>query len=277
MGRVGLCTIAFKQFEVSDIISIAARTGASALEIWGQPPHISYPLDYQKLEATRTEAERNNLDPVVFGSYYRPGKPVEYNGVVVDLENQIEAARILGSQMIRIWAGDDNPGTIGEQAETKIIDAIRRFADSAADSGMETILERHNNSLTHGWDSPRRLLERIDHDHVFLNYQIPYPMPESDLAERSIGDYRRLLPLAKQAHMQNYQRSETGELERTFLDSGVVDYGELPSAITESGYDGYLMIEFCALDVDHLTDRNRSAYIDAIGRDTEYLETLLPG
>lgn len=277
MGRVGLCTIAFKELAINEVIAIAARTGAEAIEVWGQPPHVAYPLDYRQLEATRLEAERNKLDLAVYGSYFRPGKSEVFDGVAVDAENQIDAARILGARIIRIWPGNDNPGVVGAKAELSIIDDIRRFADAAANAGIETVLERHNNTLTHGWDAPEKLLDRIAHDHVFLNYQIPYPMPEAEYAERSIEDFRKYLPLSRHAHIQNYHQSPSGELERTFLEHGVVDYRELGTAVEDSGFRGYLMIEFSALSSDESGDRTHTELIEAVGTDIDYLDSLLIG
>ncbi len=268
MGRAGLCTIAFKTRPLFDVVSIASDVGASTLEIWGQPPHVDYPLDMTALESVRSAAERKGLAFSVFGSYFQPGKTVAFNGVVLTVDNQVAAAEALGASFIRVWAGSKNPVEVTAKEKAKWYDEIRRFACAAAEAGIDTVLERHTGSLTHGWDAPARVLAEIDHPHVFLNYQIAYPMPTREYRVRSVEDYTRLLPLSRHAHLQNYRETSDGSLVRTLLDRGIVDYGRLGLVARRSGYGGSFMVEFPAEIREGMTA------MEAVASDIAYIESL---
>jgi sugar phosphate isomerase/epimerase len=268
MKRAGLCTIAFKTRAVEDVVSIAADTGASCLELWGQPPHVSYPIDQAELEALGQTAQSRGVPIVTFGSYFQPGKDVVFDGVAVTIENQVLAASRVGATLIRIWPGSKDPAGATANEKRRWYEEIRRFADAAAEAGIDTVLERHSGTLTHGWNGPFEALGEIDHPHVHLNYQIAYPMPVNEYPEHSVADYLRLLPLSRHAHIQNYIETPAGPLKRTLLDRGVVDYSRLGTACTEADYPGSLMIEFPA-DI-----RGGMNAVDAVAADIAYLDSL---
>ena len=268
--KAGLCTIALQETPLVEVIRIASDAGASAVEVWGQPPHVSYPVDRSALESARNEAVRTGVEIVAFGSYFQPGKEVAYDGVRVDVQNQIEAANALGARLIRIWAGSATYDETREVERHAVYDSIRAFGDKAGTAGMGVVLERHSESLTHGWDAPLQVLDEIARRNVSLNYQIPYPESVDAYKERSVNDYRTLLPRSSHAHLQNYTVTNEDGLIRTLLKDGIIDYSELGQAARVAGYDGCFMVEFPA------EARGELSIVEAIADDVAFIESLSP-
>ena len=44
--KLGLCTIAFQEKPLEEVIDIAADHGFDGIELWGKPPHL--PEDYDE-------------------------------------------------------------------------------------------------------------------------------------------------------------------------------------------------------------------------------------
>ena len=253
--RVGVCSIAFKERSAADALRAIAAAGADSVELWGQPPHLPYPVDEAWCADLREQASEMGLSFSALGSYYCPGSHPAYDGHPVTKENQLAAARALGAPIVRIWPGSAARRDTEPAERKRLYAEIRNFADAAGDAGILVVLERHVGSLTEGWDAPLTVLDEIGHANVALNYQVVYPAPREDLTTRAVPDYRRLLPHARHAHLQNYVAAAGDRPPRTLIADGVVDYGELGAAARESGYDGSFMIEFpaderCGMSVD---------------------------
>ncbi len=244
--RVGICSIAFKERSAVEALRAIAAAGADSVELWGQPPHLPYPVDEGWCAALREQAGELGLSFCALGSYYRPGGHPSYGGRPVTKENQLAAARALGAQIVRIWPGSASRQATAPAARERLYAEIRDFADAARDAGIVVVLERHAGSLTEGWEAPLTVLQEIGHPAVALNYQVVYPAPREELTSRAVTDYRRLLPHSRHAHLQNYSAAAGDRPPRTLVADGVVDYGRLGAAARECGYDGAFMIEFPA-------------------------------
>jgi 3-dehydroshikimate dehydratase len=268
MAKAGLCTIAYNKKSVTAVLDLAAKAGADGVEIWGQPDHVRYPLDPAQLRAIREHAEALALEICALGSYYRAGGAVEYAGVKLDARNQIRLARDLGAPLVRIWPGSKSRARCTDAELRRVIDDIRVFADHAADSRVGVVLERHEGTITEGWEGIAELMAEIGHENVALNYQIASSTSEEDLEDRGVEDYTALLPRARHAHLQNYLPLEDGSLKRSFLDSGLVDYSRLGEVARACGYRGYFMVEFPADLNEGLTD------VETLRRDIDFIKGL---
>ncbi len=244
--RVGVCSIAFKERSAAGALRAIAAAGADSVELWGQPPHLPYPVDEAWCADLREQASGLGLSFCALGSYYCPGRHPCYDGHPVTQENQLAAARALGAPIVRIWPGSAAHDATEPAERERLYAEIRDLADAAGDVDILVVLERHVGSLTEGWDAPLTVLAEVDHANVALNYQVVYPAPSDELATRAVPDYRRLLPHSRHAHLQNYVATAGERPPRTLIADGVVDYGELGAAARESGYDGAFMIEFPA-------------------------------
>ena len=243
---VGVCSIAFKDRSAREALQAIAKTGADSVELWGQPPHLPFPIDVDWCQRLREEAEELSLRFCALGSYYRPGAHPTYSGHEVTKENQLVAAQALGASILRIWPGENCYADTTRLERGQLYAEIRDLADAAQDMGIKVVLERHVGSLTEGWEAPLTVLSEIDHRAVSLNYQVVYPAPEEELRSLSITDYKILLPYALHAHLQNYCPAKSGQLRRTLISEGMVDYSMLSQTAIESNYKGSFMIEFPA-------------------------------
>ncbi|MFW5745526.1 MAG: sugar phosphate isomerase/epimerase family protein [Spirochaetota bacterium] len=266
--KAGVCTIAFKDRPLEEALAVIRDAGARGIELWGRAPHL--PADQAGRRALRRRIGEAGLELCALGSYYRPegfggdrrSEP-EADPVFV-----LEAARDLGAPVVRIWAGarDYEACVLDERAA--IVEEIRRFADEAAGCGVKVVLERHNGTLTNSWDSAGRVIDEIAHENVALCYQVPYPAPPDELRARTAADIDRLLPLSGHAHLQNYAVASDGTLPRTLLGEGVVDYTPLTAAIARSGYEGWAMVEFVAVE------RGGRSQAEALAADVRFIDSL---
>lgn len=268
MFEAGLCTIAFRDRPVGEVVDLAAEAGADAVEVWGRPPHVNYPLDPPALEALVERARRRGVEVAALGSYYRAGAETAFDGVAVTPANQVELAERLDADVIRIWAGDKNLEQCAEHEVEAVCRDVRTFARRADRAGKTVVLERHENTLLNGWRNVEDVLERIGEDNVRLNYQVPCPATNENYRERAVEDYRRLLPRAAHAHLQNFVPEDEGWRRRTFLEEGIVDYSELGAAARRCGYAGRFMVEFAA-------DRNHGlSPTETVRHDIEFIHSL---
>ena len=267
--RVGVCSIAFKERSPSQALRAIAAAGADSVELWGQPPHLPYPVDEAWCAELRRQAEELGLTFCALGSYYRPGSHPTYDGHAVTKENQLAAAQALGAPIVRIWPGEASHAATAPEARERLYAEIRDFADAAQDAGMLVVLERHVGSLTEGWEAPLTVLEEVDHPAVSLNYQVVYPAPQEELTSLAVADYRRLLPHSRHAHLQNYVVAASAGPPRTLIAGGVVDYSGLGQAARACGYDGSFMIEFPA------DERGGMSVDDAMSADVAGVRRLL--
>ena len=267
-NKIGVCTIAFKDTGIDDVIRIAKEAGADGIEIWGQPEHIQYPVDERVTAAIGEKASMADLEVCALGSYYRPWRSPEYHGVAVNPQNQVRIASLLGTSLVRIWPGSQNFDDCSPEGRKRVYGEIRQFAEVARDAGLKVVLERHSSTLTNSWSSPAAVLDEIRRDNVLLNYQVVYPAGIEDLKSRAVEDYQNYLRVSAHAHLQNYTSDGDGTLCRSFLEDGLIDYSLLDDAAVRAGYTGYFMIEFLPDNLEGLTE------VEALRRDIQFLRDL---
>ena len=109
-------------------------------------------------------------------------------GVTADAA--IDLAEALGTSMIRVWAGSQNPDETLQSDRARMVEEARRIADLATERGIKIVFEFHNNSMTQTGASCAALLTDVDHPDVGTYWQ---PMPELDV-NQNLAELRRVLP-----------------------------------------------------------------------------------
>ena len=124
--KTGLVSISFRALQPDEILKLVKDSGLEAIE-WGGDVHAvagNLPLAEQIAGATRALG----LRMPEYGSYYRIGfsEPAHF-------EEVLASARVLGTPIIRVWAGKKSPSLVTPEEYEAIVADARRICRMAPD------------------------------------------------------------------------------------------------------------------------------------------------
>lgn len=250
--KLGLCTIAFQEKPLEEVIDIAAEYGFDGIEVWGKPPHT--PADYEKsyIHNIRDMARQKNLEISAYGSYVDPLMHLHQQY----FEEAFNIAYELGTDLIRIWTGGGPSKSILPADKRLILFRLVALSQWANFRNIKMGMEMHNNQLTDTVDSILEIIENINQPSLKSYYQ---PLSRYD-ADEPIAAIQRLAPHIVNVHAQNFD--ENGKA--CAIADGVVDYSKIIEILHETGYEGYIHVEFLHGD-------NK---LEALQRDRDFLASL---
>ncbi len=252
--KTALCTIAFKDRSMVEVLDLAVRAGLDGVEPWGKPDHMpaSYDAEYNRRMADAIR--ERGLEISQYGSYINPAS----DDFDQDMAEGLDLASDLGANKIRVWAGSCGSAEATDEDWRVAVSRFRRFAERAGGEGTSLVLEMHQGYLSDtAWGS-LRLLEGVDRPNFLLNFQPMY----SDSADRVMAVARQVAPLVATVHAQNY--TAMGQNARSLISDGYVDYTAVVGELAAAGFDGFLEVEF-------VRDGDREA---ALMADAAFLRTL---
>jgi hydroxypyruvate isomerase len=149
-------------------------------------------------------------------------------------------ARSMGCHKLIVTAGNDVPGETYAITRRRVVRKLRAMAALAADEGMTLCLEPLNVHVDHPgyWLTTMAqaadIVEEVGSPHLKILYDIYHQqLTEGNL----IRNLQRFAPLIGHIHVAQVP----GRVE---LVGGEIDYASVFAAIDESGYDGYVGLEF---------------------------------
>lgn len=233
MMKVGLCTIAFRELRLKDVLRMAEEIGFDGVEIWGKEPHMPNRYDGAYVAEMRDLAASLGLEVNSFGSYLSPLTP----GFEELKDDTIKIAAGLKARMMRIWGPYGKPGSLVPEEYARAVRQIGDLCKCARDQDLTVAFEFHDNCITETSTAMLKMIEDVGAPNLKTYWQ---PSFRED-AEDFCGSLTRLLPHLVNVHAQNFAASYK---ERTLLSEGRVDYRRVVSILGEAGYDGYLELEF---------------------------------
>ncbi len=129
------------------------------------------------------------IDTEVYGSYYR----VDGNG----FDHVMNTAKVLGSSVIRLWAGKKGTSDTTVEERRALVSQLRRDAEEAKAQGLTLAFEYHGGTLTDNADSALRLMEEAEADNVRLHWQ-PNQYRDFDF---NINALRKVAPYVDAVHV----------------------------------------------------------------------------
>ena len=250
--KLGLCTIAFQEKPLEEVIDIAADHGFDGIEVWGKPPHMPEEYDVDYVKNIRDMAQQKGLGISAFGSYVDPLMHLHQK----HFEDAFNIAYELGTSLIRIWSGGGPSKTIAPADKRLILFRLVSVAQWANFRSIKLGMEMHNNQLTDTVDSILEVIENTNMPSLKTYYQ---PLSRDDADEPHTAA-QRLSPHIVNVHAQNFD--ENGKA--CAIADGVVDYSRIIETLNGAGYDGYIHVEFVHGD-------NK---LEALQRDRDYLASL---
>ena len=251
--KLGLCTIAFQEKPLEEVIDIAADHGFDGIELWGKPPHLPEGYDESYVKNVKDMAHRKGLTISAFGSYVDPLMPLHQK----HFEEAFKIAHELGTDLVRIWSGGGPSKSIAPADKRLIHFRLVSITQWANFRSIRLGLEMHNNHLT---DSVNSILETIEGVRLPALKTYYQPLARSDADEPHTAA-EKLADHIANVHAQNFDESGKG----CAIADGVVDYAKIVEILSAAGYDGYLEVEFVHGD-------NK---LEALQRDRDYLASLI--
>ena len=184
MYQLGLVSVSFRPESPEAVIKAAKENGLSCIE-WGSDVHAPC-QDEARLREIVNLQEQYGITCCSYGTYFRLGiNPIE------ELPAHIRAAKILGADVLRLWAGKQSPWDFTETEKEKLFADSKAAAKLAEDAGVKLCLECHMKTYTETAASALELLQAVDSPAFQMYWQPNQRRSVEDNAEnaRELKDY----------------------------------------------------------------------------------------
>jgi 3-dehydroshikimate dehydratase len=253
---VGLCTIAFSERPLDEVLELAARMGCDGVELWGKPDHLPLTRSDPEVKVIRDKIEGLGLKGCVYGSYVRLGDGQEARAKDKDFDRTLQIAGLLGAPLVRIWAGAKNSELLTKEEWSRMVEDGRRFCDRAEKTGVTLALEMHPDCATNKARATVELIRQVGSPNLKANYQV---IETEDSYERA----RIAAPYVVNAHAQTLSAAK----ERPLLADGTVDFRKIYRIFKPHGFKGFFEIEF-------VRGRTHEEKCAALAADLKYLRSI---
>lgn len=177
----GIVSISFRSHSPGEILSAAAACGLNRIE-WGSDVHAPKE-DPDALAQLAAAQNRTPLRCCSYGTYFRLGiTPLE------ELPEYIRAAKKLGTDHLRIWAGRRCASLYSPEERRIFRDQCVAAAAVAEAHGVTLSLECHRRSYTETKEGALELMKYVDSPHFRMYWQ-----PNPDISHEENLAYIRLL------------------------------------------------------------------------------------
>ena len=197
MFEAGLVSVSFRKLTPAQIIAAAADTGLKWIE-WGSDVHAPRE-DLARLEQLAGLQKAAGVGCCSYGTYFRLG--VHH---ILELPQYIQAAKILGTNTLRLWCGDRSPAEYTPEDLSNLYAQCRQAAKIAEEAGVVLCMECHNWTLTENAESALNLMQAVDSPAFRMYWQ---PNQYQSMAE-NLRYARLLAPYTENIHIFNWRGDE---------------------------------------------------------------------
>jgi sugar phosphate isomerase/epimerase len=282
-----------KALSLEQQILKAKEMGFDALSIEAKRP-VASPLDLTK--STRIRIKKLAADQGIALSAVESLSNFT-SRFMEDRENNLammrlvlDLARDMDVNMVKVFAAW--PGIINDEEEVALYGAyergnyykrlypsdlrkwdhavrgIREVADIAADMGITLALQNHAPVITPGYEDALAMFEEIDRKNLKLCLDVPlfYERQDDEYVREAVEKCAPHIALSHYGAW-NFTEDDDGEVIQGPASSfgGQINYAAFISGLQRSGYDGYLVSEYCL----PVVRKHRIAGIEEIDYATE--------
>lgn len=173
MYYAGLVSISFRDHSPEEITKNCAQRGLNFIE-WGSDVHAPYE-DAEKLQHIANLQQAYGISCCSYGTYFRLGyTPME------ELSRYFTAAKILGTNILRLWAGRKKAEDCTEEERNFLFSQCKQAAALAEAQGIILCLECHRRSYTETADGALALMRHVNSPNFKIYWQ---PNPDISLDE----------------------------------------------------------------------------------------------
>ncbi len=161
---LGLVSVSFRKHTPKQILEAAKKAGLSFME-WGSDVHAPY-NDSPRLYEIAEMQKEYGIACSSYGTYFRLGEtPIE------ELDGYIAAAKILGTDVLRLWCGTKSGKDHSQPEKQDLIMHCWKAAQIAEKAGVTLCMECHKKTYTQSLSDAIALMREIDSAHFRMYWQ----------------------------------------------------------------------------------------------------------
>ncbi len=229
----------FEKKPFAEACEAVRRANIPAIEFWGW-----WDKDLTELKAA---CETNKLAVSAcctkFISLVDPDTRAEY---LTGLADSIKAAKDLGTETLISQVGDFRPGVSREDQHQSLVDGLKEAAPLLEENDITLVIEPLNELVDHAGyylirsDEAFDIIDEVGSSHVKVVFDIYHQqISEGHLIQNITSNIEKI------GHFHAAGNPGRNELQR-----GEINYPQVLQAIQETGFDGYLGLEYWPLDED---------------------------
>lgn len=213
---MGLVSVSFRRHTPKEIMDSMLAAGLSCVE-WGSDVHAPC-RDPEALAEIAALQREYGITCSSYGTYFRLGQtPIE------ELTDYIRAARILGTDILRLWCGAKSGADMTQKEREELLEQSRRAADIAQQNHVTFCMECHRGTFTERPKDAVALMQAVNSPHFRMYWQ-PFQWLEK---QESLEVAKAVSPYTEHIHVFHWK----GE-ERLPLREGIREWREYLTAFS---------------------------------------------
>lgn len=153
--KCGLCSVSFRENSSEEILRAMTAAGLKYIE-WGSDIHAP-PHNTENLTTIAELQEKYGIVCSSYGTYFRIGSTPQS-----ELTEYIRAARILGTDVLRLWCGVKGSASLTPAEREELISCSKDCARLAESEGVVLAMECHTGTYTDTTESILDLMSAVD-------------------------------------------------------------------------------------------------------------------
>ena len=191
--QLGLVSISFRKHSPQEIIQAVKDAGLTCVE-WGSDVHAPC-HDIARLEEIADLQRQYGIVCSSYGTYFRVGQtPIE------TLPDYIKAAKILGTNVLRLWCGVKSGDQMTDEERAYLFDQCKKAAAMAEEHQVILCMECHYGTWTQNPDDAVALMQAVNSP-CFRMYWQPFQCLDT---KGSLAVAQKIAPYAHHIHVFNW-------------------------------------------------------------------------
>ena len=206
--NLGLVSVSFRKNTPREILEAVKSAGLSCIE-WGSDVHAPCHDTERLYELVELQKEYGVVCSS-YGTYFRFCEtPIE------ELKHYISAAKILGTDILRLWCGTKSGEALSDQERKTLIAQCKEAARMAEKAGVTLCMECHKGTFTERLEDTIELMRETNSEHFRMYWQ-PFQWQSE---EENLRSAEAIAPYARHIHVFQWK-----EKLRFSLNEGVEEW-----------------------------------------------------
>lgn len=195
--NLGLVSVSFRDRTPDEILKTMQPAGLSYIE-WGSDVHAPC-TDTARLGEIAALQAQYGITCCSYGTYFRLGQTP-----IAELEGYIAAAKILGTDILRLWCGSKRGAEMTAEEKAALLAECKQAADIAARTGVTLCMECHKRTFTECANDAVWLMEEVNSPHFRMYWQ-PF---QWQTVEENLKNAQKIAPFAAHVHVFHWKGAD---------------------------------------------------------------------